>query len=217
MLHYYLKRMESKELFILHNIGLSKGKVLFDGRPLYQYPDSDDFSTCGKDLYKKLGCNYPKYYKMDNLCKLAFLAGEFLVNKSEITNIPSEKVSLIFANTGSTIDTDSKFVESIETIPSPAIFVYTLPNITIGELCIRHGWKGEGVFLVQSRFNPKELKEHAEFIFQTGNTQICILGWVEFISQKEYSACLWLVSDTFDKEKRLLSDNELEGDFNIHL
>jgi hypothetical protein len=209
--------MNSKELFIAHNICISKGTVLFDSQTIYQHQGEDGFTAFSKDLYKKIECNYPKFYKMDNLCKLSFLAGELLVKRSKISEIQADKMALIFANSGSTIDTDTKFIESFETIPSPAIFVYTLPNIAIGELCIRHGWKGEGMFLIQSQFNPQELIDHAKFSFQSGFAASCILGWVEFLTPDNYQANLWLISDTFNKGDRQLSSMELTVDSNLVL
>lgn len=209
--------MNSKDLFISHNISILKGTVLFDGQTIYQHQGQDSFAVFSKDLYKKIECNYPKFYKMDGVCKLSFLAGELLVKRSHLTETPAEKIALIIANSGSTIDTDIKFIESFEAIPSPAIFVYTLPNIAIGELCIRHGWKGEGMFLVQSQFNPQELIDHAEFAFQSGFTKACILGWVEFLSPDNYQACLWLISDTFSKGDRLLSSISLSTDYNMQI
>jgi hypothetical protein len=217
MLHCYLRKMKSKELFITHNISISKNIVFFDGQTIYNHQGENDFTAFSKDLYKKIECNYPKFYKMDNLCKLSFLAGELLTKRSRLSEVPSEKVSLIFANTGSTIDTDIKFIESFATIPSPAIFVYTLPNIAIGELCIRHGWKGEGIFLVQSQFNPQELIDHAGFIFQSGFAKVCILGWVEFLSSDNFQTHLWLISDSFNKSDRLLSAVALAADYDMHL
>lgn len=209
--------MMSKDLSILHSVYLSKGNVLLDGQLVYKYQGEESFSFFSKELYKKLECNYPKFYKMDNLCKLAFLAGELLVKKSNLSDIPPEKIALVLANSGSTIDTDTKFIESFEAIPSPAIFVYTLPNIAIGEICIRNGWKGEGIFLVQSIFNTQELIDHTEFTFNSGFTNVCIIGWLDFLASDNYKACFWIVSDKFSPGDRLLSPIELMSDFNIEL
>jgi hypothetical protein len=208
--------MKNKELYISNNVCITKGSVFSNGRMLSQYSESDDFSAFGKYLYKKLNIAYPKYYKMDNLCKLVFLAGEFLVKEAEIDlkNIPVEKISLIFSNSGSTIDTDTNFIETIENIPSPAIFVYTLPNISIGELCIRHGWKGEDLFLIQNDLNPTEIIDQVQFFFLTNNTKLCLAGWTEYISSENYKACLWLISDKPEKNSRILTPIELMNDFN---
>jgi hypothetical protein len=217
MLQFYLKKMNNKDLSISNNISISKSGVLFDGQIIYRNQGTEDFASFSKELYKKIDCNYPKFYKMDGLCKLAFLAGELLVKRTDLTNIPGENITLIFANSGSTIDTDTKFFESFAAIPSPAIFVYTLPNIAIGELCIRNGWKGEGMFLVQSQFNPQELIDHAGFAFNAGQTKACILGWVEFLSPDNYQANLWLVSDSLKKGDRLLSEIEITADYNSQI
>jgi hypothetical protein len=207
--------MTGKELYISHNVCISEGKVFSDGRLMHSYEDNIGFPDFGKYLYKKLNITYPKFYKMDNLCKLAFLACEFLIKSAGNTDVAVEQVSVILANSGSTIDTDTNFVESISSIPSPAIFVYTLPNISIGELCIRNGWKGEGLFLIQNEFNPKELIDHMRFIFTEGNTKMCIAGWSEFLSSGNYKTCLWMVSGQRTKSSRILAPGELSNDFNI--
>jgi hypothetical protein len=207
--------MPGKELYISHNISITEGKVFSDGRLLHHYQEECEFSDFGKYLYKKLNITYPKFYKMDNLCKLAFLACEYLViNTGKIETAP-EQISVILANSGSTIDTDMHFIESIRSIPSPAIFVYTLPNISIGELCIRNGWKGEGLFLVQNGLNTKELIEQVGFVFSTGLTKLCIAGWTEYLSSGNYKACLWIISGLRTKSSRVLTPEELLNDFNL--
>jgi hypothetical protein len=207
--------MTDKELYISHNVTITESKVFSDGRLLHQNQEEGEFSDFGKYLYKKLAINYPKYYKMDNLCKLAFLSGEILIKSAENIDIAPEQISVILANTGSTIDTDLKFVESIRSIPSPAIFVYTLPNIAIGELCIRNGWKGEDLFLVQNSFNPDELIEQIGFLFSTGQTKLTIAGWTEYLSSGNYKACLWIITDLRTKSSRTLSLMELSNDYNM--
>jgi hypothetical protein len=215
MPQFYWKNMPDKELYISHNISITEGKVISDGRLLYQYQEEGEYADFGKYLYKKLGINYPKYYKMDHLCKLAFLSCEYLLKSAGEIHIPAEQISVLLANSGSTIDTDLNFIESIRSIPSPAIFVYTLPNIAIGELCIRNGWKGEDIFLIHNGFNASSLIEQTGFLFSVGSTKLCITGWTEFISSENYKACLWIVSDQRSKNSRALTEVELINDFNM--
>jgi hypothetical protein len=207
--------MHIRELYISHSVSITGGNLFSDGRLLYKLEGNIEFPDFGKNLYKKLNITYPKFYKMDNLCKLAFLSCEYLIKTSGKIEIPPEQVSVILANSGSTIDTDTNFIESIRSIPSPAIFVYTLPNIAIGELCIRNGWKGEGLFLIQGGFNKKELIEQVEFAFAAGTTKLCITGWTEFLSPGNYKACLWMVSEQRTKSSRRLAPDELSNDFNL--
>jgi hypothetical protein len=207
--------MSAKELYISHNVIITEGKVFSDGRLLHQNQDFSEFAEFGKYLYKKLGINYPKYYKMDNLCKMTFLSCEFLIKSAGNIDISPEQISVILANSGSTIDTDTNFIESIRSIPSPAIFVYTLPNIAIGELCIRNGWKGEDLFLIQNGFKTNELIEQVGFVFSANTTKLCITGWTEFLSSENYKTCLWMISEQRTQSSRVLSPVELSNDFNM--
>jgi hypothetical protein len=207
--------MPDKVIYISHNVSITGNKVFSDGRLLHNYQESEFFPDFGKYLYKKLNINYPKYYKMDNLCKLAFLSSEILIKSAGNFEIAHENISVVLTNTGSTIDTDTNFMDSIGSIPSPAIFVYTLPNIAIGELCIRNGWKGEGLFLIHNGFNPTEIIEQTGFLFDTGNTKLCISGWVEYLSPENYKASLWLISHQRTKSSRLMLPVELTNDFNL--
>ncbi|WP_321539372.1 hypothetical protein [Flavobacterium piscinae] len=87
---------------------------------------------------------------MDNLSKLAFLASEVLLSEQIIAEAENN-VALVFANRSSSLDTDVKFQQSIDDkenyYPSPAVFVYTLPNICVGEISIKHQLKSENAFL----------------------------------------------------------------------
>ena len=65
---------------------------------------------------------------MDNLCKLAFLSAEIVLNDSDILK-EERNVALVFSNNASSLDTDRKHQEAINDkdnyYPSPAVFVYT--------------------------------------------------------------------------------------------
>ena len=98
-------------------------------------------------VYRHFEINYPKFYKMDGLSKLGWLTTEVLLKDSLLNSkyLP-EAIGVVLSNTNSSLDTDIKYYKSIKEIPSPSLFVYTLPNIVIGEICIRHNFKGENAF-----------------------------------------------------------------------
>jgi hypothetical protein len=81
-----------------------------------------------KEAYKSLELSYPKFHKMDNLSKLAFLASEMILKDED-----HSRTALVFANRSSSLDTDFKYQESINSqenyFPSPAVFVYTLTHM----------------------------------------------------------------------------------------
>ena len=122
---------------------------------------------------------------MDNLSKLGFLSAELLLRDKNLDHKYSgDEVGIILMNASSSIDTDRNHQNTITNrenyFPSPSIFVYTLPNVVIGEICIRHKFCGEGIFFISEKFNPYLLVSYADQLFDSETIQCCIAGWVEF-------------------------------------
>jgi hypothetical protein len=155
---------------------VADGKVLFAGRqPLSQFLEL---------AYSNLGIDYPKFYKMDNQSKLGILAAEVLVGNQLLSKeFKAEKFAVILSNAHGSQDTDIRFQESAQSVASPSLFVYTLPNIVIGEICIRHKIKGENAFFVTPKFDSLLLTEYVESVMQSG-TDICIAGWVDVLGEQ---------------------------------
>lgn len=145
-------------------------------------------------LYRATGLAYPKWYKMDKLAQLGILAAELLMGDPAKTKPGHpEATAIILANRHSSLDTDTRFVAQLDEIPSPAVFVYTLPNIVIGEISIRYGIKGEQAFFISEEPDWEFLIRYAETLFAEGQTQQCILGWLDFF-RGDYSATLFTIS-----------------------
>lgn len=160
--------------------------------------------------YQHLQLNYPKYFKMDALAKLGWLAAEVLLgNNFAAKGYAAEEVSLVFCNRNSSLDADIRYYESVKTIPSPALFVYTLPNIVLGEICIRHGFKGENDFFIFDAFNPAFLQSYVSSLFDTGATKACICGWVELLGEA-YKACIFLVEARQDGDAPVFSTQKID-------
>lgn len=148
-----------------------------------------------KELYIKLGVEYPKFYKMDALAKMAFLGFELISNSTSIDHLADDELSLLFANKHSSYDTDQKYVNSYmeKGSPGPSLFVYTLPNILTGELSIRNKWYGENIFFIQEKFDPEFFIDQINFYFSKGSNA-CLCGWVD--SAKGIEECfLFLVEN----------------------
>jgi 3-oxoacyl-(acyl-carrier-protein) synthase len=135
--------------------------------------------------FATLSIAYPKYYKMDRLSKLGFLAAEVLLKDIRLVEkYGPERIAVVLANSNSSLDTDLKYFESTRNIASPALFVYTLSNIVAGEICIRHGIKGENAFFVLPEFDASRLFKYAEIVMSTGKTDACIAGWVDVLGDQ---------------------------------
>jgi len=182
-------------------------KVIVNGETQFEDNDNLEYGKLMKSIYKHYQIKYPKYFKMDNLSKLAFLGSEILMqNKDNIQDIDPAKVGVILQNTNSTIDTDSKYVETIRDksnyFPSPAVFVYTLPNVMIGEICIRHKFQGENACFISKDFNPEFITEYVTELLDEDKIDACITGYADYFDGK-YKAMMFLV----EKNKENRKDN----------
>lgn len=171
-----------------------KGRSAYSNNTLLyaaETPDCADFLVA---LYRHLGTDYPKFYKMDQLSKLGWLASEFLLQTQPMPpHIAPEAVGLVVMNAHSSLDTDRKYLDSVRTVASPGLFVYTLPNILLGEICIRRGLKGENAFFIFPEFDAAFLQEYVTALFAAADFQACICGWVDLLGE-EIDAALFLVT-----------------------
>lgn len=176
--------------------------------------EAQEFGSFSKNAYQKMELNYPKFFKMDNLSKLAFLGAELLLCRLiDISN--KENIALLFANNSSSLDTDIKYQNSITDkenyFPSPAVFVYTLPNICLGEISIKHQLKSENSFFIFEAFNSEFMVDYATILIETHKADQVLCGWVDFLND-EYKGFLYLVT----KEGQITHDKQtLETLFKI--
>jgi len=143
--------------------------------------DSDDFLL---NAYKQLGVAYPKFYKMDTLSKFGFIAAEYLMKGTKADKLSPYYKGIILQNHSSSLVTDRKYQDSITDIASPALFVYTLPNIVMGELAIRHTLKGENTFFIVDAFNANELSSYVQILTSTKVLSQVIAGYIELDNDK---------------------------------
>lgn len=175
----------------IHTCIIQNSKIVLNEQIVFE-TQTENFSDFAKEAYKNLELNYPKFHKMDNLSKLAFLASEMILKNDD-----HSKIALVFANKSSSLDTDFKYQESINSqehyFPSPAVFVYTLPNICVGEISIRHKLQTENAFFVLDEFDEEFLNSYAAQILQSGKAEKVLCGWVE-LYQESYKAFVYLLT-----------------------
>ncbi|MBE8713899.1 hypothetical protein [Sphingobacterium hungaricum] len=156
-----------------------------------------DFADFVKQSYKELNINYPKFYKMDNLSKLGILCAELVLGET----YDHQDVALVLSNKSGSLDTDVRHQESIQDAdafyPSPAVFVYTLANICLGEISIRHDFKSENIFLVSEEFDADTVYAQATYLLESKKATYVLCGWVELFEEK-YQSVLYLVGNRND-------------------
>lgn len=171
-----------------HIVRIANNCVSFDGDCLFSANRDDDFRTFAKSCYTSLNIEYPKFYKMDKLCKIGFLAFEFLTNKIDFSQYADDEIGILLSNSSSSLNDDCAYQPTIADVPSPAVFVYTLANIVIGEICIRHKMYGESTFFVSETDNREFLKQYATTIATENSARAFVVGRVEIDANDNYFA-----------------------------
>ena len=157
---------------------------------------SEDGQTL-TDIYKQQIGNYPKFYKMDILSRLAFVAAEKTLSNSPLKG-EDKKPALILFNHSSSIVADRQFLTTISNpenyFPSPSAFVYTLPNITTGEIAIRHHLCSETSFYILPSKDETMMTQILEAtLSQTGATT-AITGWIDAESETNFECEMKIIS-----------------------
>ena len=165
-------------------------------------------------IYNHFGIAYPKFYKMDSLSKLGWLASEILLKDSFTSSdyTPAE-IGIVLSNANASLDTDFKYMETVHDVASPSVFVYTLPNIVMGEICIRNKFKGENAFFVFSAFDADFIQRYVSNLLDDSIVKVCICGWVDLLGE-DYKAALYLVEKNDIEPGTLFTTKNITDIFN---
>lgn len=149
--------------------------------------DADSADSWLKQLYKSQELVYPKFYKMDSISQAGIIGSELLKrsHSSFLANYGDDEIAMVFANNSSSADSDLKFQRSYKQqhAPSPSLFVYTLPNIVIGEIAILNKWYGENMCAVLPKFAPDFFVNYGNILTSQGSEAI-LSGWMGIENDK---------------------------------
>jgi hypothetical protein len=172
---------------------IKNNRVCVDEHVVFETGAAFDFAAFARIAFKNLQFAYPKFYKMDKPCKLGILAAEYLFFKN--TDIhPDAATAIVLSSASGSLDSDVMHLLNAGQ-PSPAIFIYTLPNTVAGELSIRYGIKGETAFFMCENENDTTGQRYAENILKNGIANSCIEGWIDYSNNENYLARLSWVSN----------------------
>lgn len=176
-----------------------------------RFPDSEMVDTDLLTLvYRKLELDYPKFFKMDRLAKTGFVASELVMqNSPAINEMERENTAVIFFNRLASLDTDRKFENTIadsgNCFPSPSLFVYTLPNIVTGEICIRNRFKGESSFYVCERFDPQQMSDIVGDALKYSSN--VLTAWYDCVNSHIQSVMFLITKSGNEKMQNFNADN----------
>ena len=208
------KEQQECEFTTTHAIRITPEEVVLDHQKLWEGNQNaneklEEQEGAGHhslltSLYKQMIGNYPKFYKMDGLSRLGFVASEILLNaekgetdkerREEEGERLLEERAIIFFNHSSSIASDRNYKKSINDkdnyFPSPSIFVYTLPNIVTGEIAIRNHFHGETSFFILPDKDEKMMEEILQASCRDAQSKSFLTGWIDYEDERHFEADL---------------------------
>lgn len=196
------KEQQECEFTTTHAIRITPEEVVLDHQKLWEGNQNaneklEEQEGAGHhslltSLYKQMIGDYPKFYKMDGLSRLGFVASEILLN-AEKGETDKER-AIIFFNHSSSIASDRNYKESINDkdnyFPSPSIFVYTLPNIVTGEIAIRNHFHGETSFFILPDKDERMMEEILQASCRDAQSKSFLTGWIDYEDERHFEADL---------------------------
>lgn len=196
------KEQQNREFTTTHAIRITPEEVVLDHQKLWEGNQNaneklEEQEGAGHhslltSLYKQMIGNYPKFYKMDGLSRLGFVASEILLN-AEKGETDKER-AIIFFNHSSSIASDRNYKESINDknnyFPSPSIFVYTLPNIVTGEIAIRNHFHGETSFFILPDKDERMMEKILQASCRDAQSKSFLTGWIDYEDERHFEADL---------------------------
>lgn len=192
------KEQQECEFTTTHAIRITPEEVVLDHQKLWEgkeelgEQEGKEHHSLLTSLYKQMIGNYPKFYKMDELSRLGFVASEILLN-AEKGETDKER-AIIFFNHSSSIASDRNYKESINDknnyFPSPSIFVYTLPNIVTGEIAIRNHFHGETSFFILPDKDERMMEEILQASCRDVQSKSFLTGWIDYEDERHFEADL---------------------------
>ncbi len=198
-------------MYIEHYIKWLDHNLQRDGQPLVSVAELTPLADIPLKVYEQAAISYPKFFKMDLLSRVAFLAAELL--PAGTAGPDKEKIAVALSTSSGCLDVDKKYNASRETLASPSLFVYTLPNIMLGEICIRHGFKGEQMTTVAEQPDIDWMLFYVNDLLANRHTDACLLGHAEATEQGIDVTLLWVSKKPQTKPIANFDRYTLEGLF----
>ena len=182
----------NRDIRPVRRVSIGNGSIVVDGETVFLDADAY-FGTFIREAYKSRGESGMKFYKMDDFCKLGYIASEWLLDGIEFGE---EECGIVLSGKYGCLDTDMRHQQIIDaegdSAASPAVFVYTLPNVVAGEISIRHHIKGENTWFYSSDSSMADIREYAHLMLSATGMRYAVVGHLDCIAG-EYNAVFELI------------------------
>ena len=118
------------------------------------------------------------------MSKALYVAVENLLKIDRLDDIEPTRRAIVLANRSASLDADIIHQQILNKhLPegaSPAAFVYTLANVSAGEMCIRHKIQGDNTFFIENEDSGLTAK-YAASLIEGDKADAVIYGWCEYM------------------------------------
>ena len=151
----------------------------------YTLPQSElPFAEFIRNEFKSFGESNMKFYKMSDMSKALYVAVENLLKIEGFCDIEPTRRAIVLANKSASLDADIIHQQILNKhLPegaSPAAFVYTLANVSAGEMCIRHKIQGNNTFFIEDE-DSGLTEKYAISLIESDKADAVIYGWCEYM------------------------------------
>lgn len=190
---------------------LTDCRINVNGREIEHAASGNQLLT---EIYRSHIADWAKFFKMDTLSKVGFCASEMLLKELNFARFCGEEYTsgtaiVLFGATAS-LCADKNYQDTIADkdnfYPSPALFVYTLPNIVTGEIAIRNHFRGETQFFVTDSMCAAQMARHIAQAFMDPVTERVLAGWVDCHDNDSFRSFMTMVGKEQAENLEWLSD-----------
>lgn len=151
----------------------------------YTLPASDrPFSEYVRAQFHAFGESNPKFYKMSDMSKALYVSVEQLLAAGGLADVDPTRRAIVLSNRAASLDADlvhQRILDENGTVgASPSAFVYTLANVAMGEMCIRHHIQGDNTFFIAEE-EAGCAERYACSLLTRGIADAVIFGRCEFL------------------------------------
>ncbi len=182
-----------ERLSILRTARYRNGRFEVDGA--VRATGTGDVDTDLTAAWATLGTNYDRFHRTDRLARLVLLCAEALLAGLPDDDDLHERTGTVLTGRHGSMDSDLRHYEALrQGQVSPAVFVYTLPNIALGELTIRHRLFGPGLCLLDEGPDTGRLRDLCAWMLDGEGMHRAICGRADIFAG-EVSATFMLTGD----------------------
>jgi hypothetical protein len=159
------------------------------------------------------GLEQPRFHRMDRSSKLLALAtAPFFAPGGALYSLEKDRIGSVICGRSGSMDTDVGYDDQLrsEGHAGPGLFVYTLPNIAMGELTIMHGLHGSGLCLLSERPDPEQMRLACKVLIDFHGMEVVVCGWSDIFADQAAATFILVTKAYLDS----CNNHELQVLFN---